>query len=61
MTIAIPDNATNGDVIKALFPNADISFRTEYRNYEVVYVRTDEFGASWKIRAEWWNEPYRRA
>lgn len=47
--IKIPDNATNGDVIKALFPNEIIELSGGY--YES-YIR----GMSFKY--DWWNTPY---
>lgn len=35
-SIIIPDNATNGDVIKAIFPDAQIDYHEEYEKSELV-------------------------
>jgi hypothetical protein len=47
----IPDNATNGDVIKALFPN----YRTDEMSHSV-WVGYDDMS----FRREWWDAPYKR-
>lgn len=49
--IPIPDNATNGDVIKALFPTADISLNDSC--FEGV---VNKYGFDMK----WWNSPYQK-
>lgn len=52
--IAIPDNATNGDMIKALFDIREIEemkhcvFVTIYPNYDTRFIK------------EWWNAPYKK-
>ena len=46
----IPDNATNGDVIKAMFPTADISLNDSC--FEGV---VNKYGFDMK----WWNAPYK--
>ena len=56
--LIIPENATNGDMIKALFPNAEIFKREEY-GYHYVFVTIKDMGNCWKIRGEWWNAPYK--
>lgn len=55
----IPENPTNGDMIKVLFPNAEIFRREEY-GYQYVFVTIQDMGNSWKIRGEWWDAPYRK-
>ena len=55
----LPENPTNGDMIKALFPNAEIFRREEY-GYQYVFVTIQDMGNSWKIRGEWWDAPYRK-
>ena len=53
--IPIPEGATNGDVIKAMFPNA------EYRNDILVNVVFIVSGAQLgyvAFRESWWNAPY---
>ena len=47
----IPDNATNGDVIKALFPTADISLNDSC--FEGV---VNKYG----FDMNWWNSPYQK-
>lgn len=51
----IPDNATNGDVIKAMFPNADI----EIHNI-TVYVIFDMRSNVISFDLDWWNAPYQK-
>lgn len=50
--IVIPDNATNGDVIKALFPKADI----DGRHKEVYVVIDDEV---LDFSENWWFAHYK--
>ena len=57
--LTIPENPTNGDMIKVLFPNAEIFRREEY-GYQYVFVTIQDMGNSWKIRGEWWDAPYRK-
>jgi len=55
ISIPIDENITNGDVIKALFPNASVYidvFNNIHMNFdndmpEIVYYK------------EWWNAPYK--
>lgn len=62
--ILIPKNATNGDMIKALFPNAEIKhglygieglplvclcLNTNFKMYEASFAE------------DWWNAPYRKS
>lgn len=49
----IPDNATNGDVIKALFPNSDIE---EHRTY----MKIVEGDYLLPCAYQWWNAPYQK-
>lgn len=52
-----PDNATNGDIIKAMFPNADI-WIVEEEKY--VCVSFEGMYAIKTFTLDWWNAPYRR-
>ena len=45
----VPDNATNGDVIKAMFPNT--TFSMPY--HQGLYDKID-------ISRSWWNAPYQK-
>ena len=49
----IPDNATNGDVIKAMFPNT--SLHINEMSYSV-WVGYEEMS----FRIDWWNAPYQK-
>ena len=49
--LPIPDNATNGDMIKAMFPNEEI-IETDGA---CVYV-----GVKMRFDKDWWNAPYKR-
>ena len=51
----ISDNATNGDVIKVLYPNADI----EIHNI-TVYVIFDMRSNVISFDLDWWNAPYQK-
>ena len=52
--ISIPDGATNGDMIKAMFPNT-----IAYEDGEIVNViRLDNELESNVFYTDWWNAPY---
>ena len=54
----IPDNATNGDVIKVMFPNAKI-VKTDKEVF--LYTGTREKDKDIQIfDTDWWNEPYQK-
>ena len=50
--IPIPENATNGDMIKAMFPNEQI----QILNNTVFVGRTNE---EMIFSIKWWNAPYK--
>lgn len=50
--IEIPDNATNGDVIKAVFPGAKLE-----ESRLLVFMFAQDFDVS-LIDRDWWNAPY---
>ncbi len=50
--IPIPNEATNGDVIQAMFPNVSI---TEIGGGATVAVAN-----AYKFNISWWNAPYKR-
>jgi len=55
--INIPEDATNGDVIKALFPNGKVIKCDEATGYEQMI--DDKYSyCSW-FDASWWNAPYK--
>ena len=55
--IKIPDNATNGDMTKAVFPNIDASVSGEGDVIDVyelgIYCQTFDL--------DWWKAPYERS
>lgn len=61
--ISIPAGATNGDVIKAMFPNIEVKPHMAYglKNGIKVRVYIDEFSVFdlW-FPTRWWNAPYKR-
>jgi len=58
--LLIPEDATNGDVIKAMFPNASIHY---HKADELVddYVSVNIIGCDIQqdYSAEWWDAPYK--
>lgn len=64
----IPDNATNGDMIKALFPNAEFDNAMPFTDgrWETMNLdtenRTRAIYKPTQLRtyADWWNSPYKR-
>ena len=49
----IPDNATNGDVIKALFPTGEQMAKEPIMRFVVD-------GLCYEFDYSWWNAPYRK-
>ena len=56
--ILIPEGATNGDMIKAMFPNAEIKSGDKKGNRNIFYVWIDNWCIG-SFRLEWWNAPYK--
>jgi len=56
--IAIPDGATNGDMIKALFPDAEIIFKDGF--YETTVDWHTKTHRCHLFDNDWWNSPYRK-
>lgn len=52
--VIIPDNATNGDMMKTLFKNAII----EERDYGVIIFSISNLPL-WYANKDWWNTPYK--
>ena len=54
--ISIPENATNGDMIRAMFPNAKIYASQSLKSVNVV----TEYGLDAQVfDLSWWNAPYK--
>ena len=51
----LPENATNGDVIKAIFPNVEIA-RIQ-ANCVIIWI--DKPWIKCEISNHWWNAPYK--
>lgn len=61
--VAIPQNATNGDVIKAMFPNAEIRFMVNLSDMHKVRVKFGDNTYSGiyddhTFGQDWWNASY---
>lgn len=56
----IPDNATNGDALKATFPNIEATeIKTNTGGYiEVKYLDTTDKCDATAFRKNWWNALY---
>jgi hypothetical protein len=54
--IPIPKGATNGDMIKAMFPNVECG-KDELGN---VFIVSDAQLGYIVLRESWWNAPYKR-
>ena len=55
----IPDNATNGDVIKAVFPNTEVD-DYDYGKDPVIDVYGIDDTEYITLRKAWWNAPYQK-
>lgn len=53
----IPDNATNGDFIKVMFPKAWKSNYIDSDNKCTLYIDDDY---ELEVDIDWWNAPYKR-
>jgi hypothetical protein len=56
--IEIPDNATNGDVIKAMFPKAKINDNKFLEHIYASVNGTKLVDATVDARRSWWDAPY---
>ena len=54
----LPENATNGDMIKAMFPNAIIEIN---ELGSMVHVKYDNHTCWVNYELEWWNAPYKES
>ena len=59
--VEIPDNATNGDVIKAIFPKAEF-YDMAFTVHATTKVTSNgvKGGISYDFWKDWWNAPYKR-
>lgn len=57
----IPDNATNGDMIKAMFPEVEVQeIMGWFDKDKVLGYRTWLGGRSQDYLFDWWNAPYKK-
>ena len=57
----IPDNATNGDVLKAMFPNVITQeFAMTIHATTKVISNGVKGGISYDFWKDWWNSPYQK-
>lgn len=60
LILNISDNATNGDVIKAMFPNFKKTDHFEFtETCEIDYYRNGEEKCEIRCTKDWWNAPYK--
>ena len=58
--VVLPDNATNGDVIKAMFPDATVySYKDSFDMYSDMVICPQNFMLS--ADRDFWNAPYKGA
>lgn len=59
--VVIPNNPTNGDMIKAIFPKGKVRREVSYTHDKTVFSFPDGtyFGAECRFNTDWWNEPYK--
>ena len=55
LTIDIPDNATNGDVLDKLFPN--LIYGTNGEHY---HIWSNDGKCTMNIHQDFWNAPYQK-
>lgn len=59
--LVIPKGATNGDMIKAMFPDAQIDYHEESElvdSYVTVFIKDCDTCQDYSY--DWWNSPYRK-
>ena len=60
ITFEIPKNATNGDMIKTMFPDAEIKEIRGTFEGKLLGYRTWLGGRSQDFLLDWWNAPFKR-
>lgn len=62
--IIIPEGATNGDMIKAMFPSARVSqiflISNDDEVYYVTVEKVDGITNEMRVMKSWWNAPYKK-
>ena len=57
---SIPKGTTNGDMIKALFPNLEYAIEEELENATMFVFTQSECAFYTSFDLNWWNAPYKR-
>lgn len=58
--VSIPDNATNGDVIEAMFPKAEIEENDVTNTFGIIWEKTERLTIyNANFARVWWDAPYR--
>lgn len=57
--VVLPDNATNGDMIKAMFPLIEVQREISSTSDNIVMRDDSFFGAINRFHMDWWNAPYK--
>ena len=59
--VVLPDNATNGDIIKAMYPKGKVRREDSWTHDRTVFSFPDGsyFGAECRFNTDWWNESYK--
>lgn len=55
----LPDNATNGDMIQAMFPLIEVKREISSTSDNIVVRDNSFFGAINRFHTDWWNSPYK--
>ena len=58
--LTLPEHPTNGDMIKALFPEGRVKHEPSITHDKMVFSFPDGtyFGAECRFNTKWWNAPY---
>ena len=57
--VILPDNATNGDMIKAMFPLIEIKREISSTSDNIVMRDDSFFEAINRFHTDWWKAPYK--
>ena len=58
--VILPDNATNGDMIKAMFPLIEVQREISSTSDNIVMRDDSFFGAINRFHTDWWKAPYKK-
>lgn len=58
VTPTFPEGATNGDMIRAIFPSASETDHFNSPIGNIIYIRLEEY-QEMRVQQDWWNAPYK--